>query len=142
MAVPALIGGAVGGVLSAIPLFNVLNCCFCLLNLVGVGVGLGMFLRSNPNEKVSSADAAAAGAISGAVAGVISSILGMITNLILGSVLAGMYSSLPREMRQMMMQRAAGGILAIPISVMIFTAFGALGGFLAMQLFWKDRLAS
>ena len=46
------------------------------------------------------------------------------------------------ELRQAMMQRAAGGILAIPLSVMIFTAFGALGGFLAMQLFWKDRLAS
>jgi hypothetical protein len=41
-----------------------------------------------------------------------------------------------------MMQRAAGGILMIPVSVLIFTAFGALGGFLAMQRFGKERLAT
>jgi hypothetical protein len=142
LAGPAVIGGVVGGVLSAVPLLNVLNCCFCLLSLAGVALGLGMFLRSNPTDKVSAGEAAASGAISGAVAGVISSILGMITNLILGSVLASLYSSFPRELRQAMVQRAAGGILMIPVSLMIFTATGALGGFLAMQLFWKDRLAA
>jgi hypothetical protein len=142
LAPTALIGGAVGGVLSAIPLFNVLNCCFCLLNLVGVGIGLAMFFRSNPNEKINAGEAAASGAISGALAGVISSILGVITNLVLGPLLFSMYSSFPRELRQAMRQSAASGIIGIPVSVLMFTAIGALGGFLAMQLFWKDRLAS
>ncbi|MEO5728628.1 MAG: hypothetical protein ABI134_28975 [Byssovorax sp.] len=40
-----------------------------------------------------------------------------------------------------MRQTAGGGILGIPVSIVMFSAMGALGGFLAMQLFWKDRLA-
>ena len=128
--------------LSAIPLLNMLNCCFCLLNLVGVGIGIGMHLKSNPTDKLNAGEAAAAGAISGAVAGLIASIASVIVNLILGSILWRMYSSFPRELRDAMRASAGGGVLGIPVSIMMFAAMGALGGFLAMQLFWKDRLAS
>jgi hypothetical protein len=120
----------------------VLNCCFCLLNLVGVAIGLGIFFKSNPNEKINAGEAAASGAISGGVAGVISSIMNVIINLILGPLLWSLYSSFPRELRQAMRQSAASGIIGIPVSVLMFTGIGALGGFLAMQLFWKDRLAA
>jgi hypothetical protein len=129
-------------VLSSIPLVKVLNCCFCLLNLVGVGIGIGMHLKQNPTDKLNAGEAAAAGAISGALAGLISSIASLIMNLIVGSMMYRMYSSFPREMRDAMGMMMGGGILGIPLGIMMYAAIGALGGFLAMQLFWKDRLAS
>jgi len=113
-----------------------------LLNLVGVGAGLAIFFKQNPNEKINAGEAAASGAISGGVAGVLSSIMNVITNLVLGPLLWSMYSSFPSELRQAMRQSASSGIIGIPVSVIMFTAIGALGGFLAMQLFWKDRLAA
>jgi hypothetical protein len=44
------IGGLIGGVLSSIPLLNLLNCCFCLLVVVGVAGGLSMHLSANPDD--------------------------------------------------------------------------------------------
>ena len=143
LVMPALIGGAIGGVLSSIPLLKALNCCFCLLNLVGVGIGIGMHLKSNPQDKLNAGEAAAAGAISGALAGLISSIASLLMNLILGAMMWRTYSSFPREVRDAMsMMMMGGGILGIPLGIIMFAAIGAIGGFLAMQLFWKDRLAS
>ena len=37
---------------------------------------------------------------------------------------------------------AGGGVLGMIIGPLIYAAFGALGGFLSMQLFFKDRLKS
>jgi hypothetical protein len=140
MATHALIGGAIGGVISGIPVLGALNCCFCLLNIAGVGIGLSMFLKANPQDKVSGGEAAGAGAISGAVAGFIASIMTLITNLALGPIMASFYRTLPPDLRRAMVQSAASGIIGIPINLVMFTAFGALGGFLLMQIFWKDRL--
>jgi hypothetical protein len=135
----ALLGGAVGGVLSAIPLVNALNCCFCLWNLVGVFLGLSMYFKENPQERITNTDAAIAGAMSGVVAGFLAAVLGLVINLILGSILASMYSNLPHEMRRILAQSAAGGAFSIVLSPLFYGGWGALGGFLAMELFHKDR---
>ncbi len=54
----AAIGGAIGGVLSAIPLLNMLNCCFCLLCMAGAVIGLQLYLKESPNENLSNGGAA------------------------------------------------------------------------------------
>lgn len=127
--------------LSAIPVLNWLNCCFCLLNIAGVAIGLSMYLKANPTENITSSDAAGAGAISGATAGLISGIVGMIMNLIVGGIMTAMYRSLPPDVARAMAQSSAMGVGGIPVSIILYGAFGALGGVLSMQLFFKDRLA-
>ena len=141
--VHALIGGAIGGVLSAIPLLSTLNCCFCLLNHVGVGAGLALYLKANPNDRVSAEEAAGAGAISGVVAGFVAGVVGMVMSLMIGSLLSPVYRSFPRELRQMLTLRSmGGGVVGIPVNMVIYAAFGALGGFVLMQLVFKDRMKS
>jgi hypothetical protein len=127
-------------VLSAIPVFNILNCCFCLLNVAGAGIGISMYLKEHPGENLSSGDAAISGAISGAVAGLIAGIAGFITSLVLGSLLAGLYKSMSPDVARALASAGARGIGSIFIYPFIYGGFGALGGFASMHLFFKERL--
>jgi hypothetical protein len=138
----AAIGGVIGGILSAIPVLNWLNCCFCLLNLGGAAIGINMYLKEHEGENLSNGDAAISGAVSGAVAGLIAGIGGLVTSLVLGSLLVGLYKNLPSGAAGAMSQMGARGAFGIIIDPPLYAAFGALGGFLSMQLFFKDRLRS
>jgi hypothetical protein len=127
-------------VLSGIPLLNFLNCCFCLLNMAGAAIGISMYLKANPNEKISNGDAAMSGAISGALAGLISGIFGFIVSLALGSVLVGLYRNVSPELAKAFAQMGSRGVASIVVNPFLYAGFGALGGFLSMQFFFKDRL--
>jgi hypothetical protein len=139
----ALIGGLIGGAIASIPILGgVLNCCFCLPNMAGAAIGLWMYLKDNPRENISNGDAAVSGVFSGVAAGILASLLGLIMHLALGSLMAGLYKTVPREMRDLMVQSATSGAVGFVVNPPLYAAFGALGGFLSMQLFFKDRLRS
>jgi hypothetical protein len=135
------IGGAIGGVASAIPLINWLNCCFCLLNMGGAVLAVHFYLKEFPNERLNNSDAALCGGMAGVVAGVIASVLGLLMNLLLGTFIASIYASLPPDLASKLAMQSSFGIIGIPVNAIIYGAFGALGGFLAMQLFFKERSA-
>jgi hypothetical protein len=137
-----LIGGAVGGVLSSIPFLNLLNCCFCLLNLVGSTLAVALYLKESPNERLSSSDAALCGGIAGAVAGLVAGVLGLILSLAMGTMLASFYASLPPQVASNMTISGLSAIIQIPFYMIGYGGMGALGGFLSMQLLFKDRLAA
>ncbi len=137
----AIIGGVIGGVLSSIPVLNLLNCCFCLLNIVGAHIGVSNYLKANPSENISNGDAAASGAISGAVAGVISGIVGFILNLVLGTVLVSLlHKNMSPQVAQQLTQATAGGAGRLVMAPFLYAGMGAIGGLLSMQLFNKARL--
>jgi hypothetical protein len=138
----ALIGGGVGGFVSALPILNILNCCFCLLNMGGAALAVSMYLKENPNERLNNQDAALCGGIAGAFAGLVASLLGLIMNLIAAPLLAAFYRSLPPDIASKIAMSSGWGIIGIPVNIALYGAFGALGGFLAMQLFFKDRAAA
>jgi hypothetical protein len=95
----------IGGILCAIPLFNLLNCCFCLLNMAGAAIGVSMYLKQNEGEKITNGEAAVSGAISGTIAGVIAGIAGFVMWLALGATLAALMRTMPREAREMLTNR-------------------------------------
>lgn len=134
----ALIGGAIAGVASAIPLLNALNLCFCALVALGSILGVNMYLKDHPGEMLSDSDGATLGGMAGVVAGGISGILNTILGLALASVLAGVYASVPGA-AGMIGGSIVGAIVRIPIAMVIMGGMGALYGFLSMQLFFKDR---
>jgi hypothetical protein len=136
------IGGVIGGVAASIPVLSILNSCFCLLIGVGSVIGVNMYLKEHPGEQLADGDGAAIGAIAGAIGGVLSSILGWVLGFALASVLASIYSSLPFT------GISAGGylgtgivglVIGIPVNAILCGGFGALYGFLSLQLFFKDR---
>jgi hypothetical protein len=135
-----VIGAVISGVASGIPLLGALNCCFCLLNMAGIVLALSMYLKSAPDDLISGGEAAGFGAAAGAGAGLISGIMSLVFNMLLGSVLASVMANLPEASRSMFTQSAALGVIMIPINIGLFAAFGALGGFLGMQLFFKTRI--
>jgi hypothetical protein len=56
-----------------------------------------------------------------------------------GAMLAGM-KNLPPEFAKQIAMQSGIGLLAIPLYMVIFGAFGALGGFLVMEAGFKHRL--
>ena len=140
-----VIAGAISGVLSSIPCFNLLNACFCLLVGLGVVLGLRMWINALPEEEnVGLGDIATFGALAGVVSGIISGIVGALMNLVMQSQLASLYSEMgiPQEaLNSMAAGGAVGAIVGICVSVFLHATMGALYGMLASQIMFKDRLS-
>jgi len=134
-----LIGALISGVASSIPLVNLLNCCFCLLNMGGIILALSLYLKSAPGDMVSMGEAAGFGAAAGAGAGLIAGILGILTSHLVASLLASVLTSAPPQLKSQLEASSAMGVVMIPVYACLYAAFGALGGILGMALFFKDR---
>ncbi len=144
---PALYGGLVIGVLSALPLVNMGNCCCCLWVLMGGA--LAVYLRQqNTPYAVPAAEGALvgllAGLIGGVVAGLISIPLHAMTAGFQHQILERILSSnpdMPPEARDAMERWAGGSGLRIAgalFNVVVFTVFGMLGGLLGVAIFKKN----
>jgi hypothetical protein len=144
---PALYGGLVIGVLSALPLVNMGNCCCCLWVLMGGA--LAVYLRQqNTPYAVPAAEGALvgllAGLIGGVVAGLISIPLHAMTAGFQHQILERILSSnpdMPPEARDTMERLAGGSGLRVAgaiFNVIISTIFGMLGGLLGVAIFKKN----
>jgi hypothetical protein len=148
---PALYGGVVIGVLSALPIVNVGNCCCCLW--VVAGGALAVYLRQqNSPFAVTAAEGALVGLLAGLIGGVIGTILsipiagmmGPFQQRLVDGILAR--PDFPAETREMIERatRGGGGVgaagLALQFVWMIVTGaiFGMLGGLLGTAMFKKD----
>jgi len=134
-----LIGALISGVASGIPLINLLNCCFCLLNMAGIILALSLYLKSAPGDMVSMGEAAGFGAAAGAGAGVLAGLIGFLTSRLVASALASVLTNAPAQLKSQLAASSALGLLVIPVNAVLYAAFGALGGVLGMALFFKDR---
>jgi hypothetical protein len=129
----------------AIPyLGRALSCCFCLPTLAGAALAVAMYLKERPNERMSASDGAICGGIVGVISGVLAAILGWIVALVFGAMNMAFLGSVMRNVPNFMSGLAFGGMglfFAIPFNGVVYGGMGALGGFLALQLFYKNRLA-
>jgi hypothetical protein len=148
---PALYGGLVIGVLSALPIVNLGNCCCCLWVIAG-GM-LAVYLRQqNSPFAVTSAEGALVGLMAGLIGGVIGTILaiplaammGPFQQQIIERILAAR-PDIPSETRDMVERMASrAGLSAAAIAfqfvwmVFVGAIFGMLGGLLGVAIFKKD----
>jgi hypothetical protein len=143
---PALIGGVILGILSAIP---ALNTCCCIWALVGGLIAANMYIKSSP-VPVKPADGAIVGAIAGAIGVVLIFVIGIPLQLIFGAAMMSMMSGIiqnadPSQAAQLREAMAAGGIgigRAIGNAFMYGVTsviFSALGGLLGVALFEKRK---
>lgn len=143
---PAIIGGVIVGILSAIPAVN--TCC-CIWALVGGLIAANMYIKASPNP-VTPADGAIVGAIAGAIGTVLIFVVGIPLQLIFGAAMMSMMSGImqnadPGQAAQMRDMMAASGIgfgRAIINAFMYgVTAviFSAVGGLLGVALFEKRK---
>ena len=144
---PALYGGLFIGVLSALPLINIGNCCCCLWVLMGGALAVYLRQQNSPYGVPASEGALVgllAGLIGGVVAGLLSIPLQAMTSGFQQQIMERILSSnpeMPAEARDAMERWATGSALQTVgalINVVVFTIFGMLGGLLGVAVFKKN----
>jgi uncharacterized membrane protein YeaQ/YmgE (transglycosylase-associated protein family) len=145
---PAFWGGLFIGVLSALPVVNLGNCCCCLWVLVGGG--LAAYLRQqNTPYQISSGE----GAIVGFIAGVIGALVGTVLAIPLQMLAAGRQQEalerilanpdIPDDIRAWMewgFTSSMRWVLGLFIALVVNSVFGLLGGLIGVAIFQKKNL--
>ena len=135
----AAIGGAVGGVLSAIPFVNLAN-CICCLWILGAGFLAVYLVQQWSGLSVTAGEGATVGVLAGVVAGVIESVISLPFALLQRGAMASQLEQLPEEWRQVMEPFLMGGgiaALALVMNLVFGAIFGTLGGLLGAAILGK-----
>jgi hypothetical protein len=145
---PALFGGLFIGVLSALPLVNIGNCC-CLW-VIGGGVLATYLMQQNHPYPIAAADGALVGLLAGLIGGVLGTLLSIPIDMMMGPIqrqfiermIAG-NPDFPPEARTMLENLSVGGaaiVFKLVFSVIFGLIFGMLGGLLGVALFKKKDM--
>src|SRR5262245_3428085 len=127
---PVLIGGLVGGVLSALPFVSAGNLCCCLWVVSG-GALAAYLLQQNQPEPITQGD--------GALVGFLAGLFGAVVYLVISIPVMMMAAPLQREMLERLLERAngvppefreymggIGGAIGIMIGFMFMLVLGAI----------------
>lgn len=146
---PAVIGGVVLGLLSAIPFVNIVNVCCCLWAILGGMLASHLYVKNSPTP-ATAGDGAIVGAIAGAVGAVISLIIGIPLSIVSGAAMRGLLVSLmervdPRQAEMVARQLEASGesiagaiVNGLIMAVLLFI-FAVIGGLIGIPLFEKRK---
>jgi hypothetical protein len=140
---PALLGGALIGVLSALPVVGWLNTCCCLWVVIGGAVALWIS-QSNHPYPVTAADGALVGLLAGLIGGLVAIPLNLvfapIQRQLLMRLIDASQAEIPPQVRAMM-ENAGQSSIGIVVNGVLMTAlygiFAMLGGLLGVALFRK-----
>jgi hypothetical protein len=137
----SLLGGLFIGVLSSLPVVNLLNVCCCLWVVSG-GALTTYLLQSGRTTAVDNAEAAATGLLAGAVGALISGLASLFIFMLFGGDMSSRIRSfveqlpqLPPEARDQLVTFEPGVgyvIFSSLLTVPIYAVFAMLGGLLAL----------
>jgi len=143
--VPALIGGAVAGVLTGIPFVN----CLCCLWVVGGAALAANLLAKNTAGPLTSGDGAIVGALAGIVAAVVDALVDIpfravnlgIARRVLDRM-SGVVEDWPSGLESWLEGSPAGApvsmfLFGLFIGAAIYAVFGVLGGIIGVSLFGR-----
>lgn len=147
---PALLGGLVIGVLSALPIINLANCC-CAWVLLGGGLA-AYLMQQGRSQRVTAGEGALVGLMAGAIGAGVWALLSVPLHALLGPFQAGMIeralqsaADMPPEVRSWLESLREGAVLGVAwVLSVVFTLvvdsfFGMLGGVLGALFFAKDE---
>ena len=146
---PALLGGLAIGVLSALPVVSLANCC-CAWILFG-GALAAYLMQQNHPEPVNAGDGAIVGLLAGIVGAFVWLVVFIPLTLVMAPFQSGMIqrmlsraNDMPPEFRAVLESMASGGGIGIGLVffffVMLFVSsvFGMIGGLFGALLFRKN----
>jgi hypothetical protein len=149
---PALMGGLVMGVLSALPGVSLGNCCCCAWLVTG-GLVAAYLLQSNTSQPIALGDGALVGLLAGLFGAVVNMIVSVPMNIVTGPFqqrlfqrIAESQPDLPDNIRQMVDNMGvgavsiAGTIMAFFMMLVLGAVFSSLGGLLGAFFFKKKAL--
>jgi hypothetical protein len=142
---PALLGGLFIGVLSALPVIGLANCC-CLWVITGGMLTTYLQQQATPMP-VETASAALSGLIAGAIGGLINSLAGMMFFKIFGGdsqqAIENALSNIPNmppetaEWVRSLTQGPQLALITMAVQVPVYAVFGLLGALLGLAFFRK-----
>jgi len=146
---PALIGGVVLGLLSAIPFVNFINLCCCAWAILGGLLASYLYVKNSPTPATPG---------DGAVVGAIAGVIGAVVYLVVGIPLAIVSGAAMREMMVRMMTNLdprqaelfrtqleaqgdsiAGAVVQGFIGALLLIVFAVIGGLIGIPLFEKRK---
>ena len=145
MLTPALLGGAVAGILSGLPFLN----CLCCFWIIGGAVLAAYLLAKESPVSLTAGDGAVVGALTGISAAVIDSLVSLPLRGLNLAVMRRMFDRLSEFADEMpsgwetWLDRSSGGFsvaiffLGLFLSAAVFAAVGALGGVIGASLFGR-----
>ncbi len=153
---PVLIGGLVGGVLSALPIVTIGNACCCLW-IVGGGVTAAYVFQANSPEPIMPGD----GALVGLLAGLFATFVHLVLSIPIDIVMAPFERTWMQrlidisgneQLRDMLLrysEREAGvgmiivrRFLVFIVSLPIYAVFSTIGGLIGAMVFRKPATAA
>jgi uncharacterized protein YqgC (DUF456 family) len=146
---PALLGGVVIGVLSALPVISVGNCCCGAWILFG-GALAAYLMQQNHPEPILISDGAIVGLLAGVIGAFVSAIVSIPINIALGPFQSELFrnmsgsADLPPELRVFFEQfgqapTIVGVILGFFVMLLLCIVFGMLGGLFGALMFRKNH---
>lgn len=130
---PALLGGLIVGVLSAIPFIN--YCC-CIWSIGGGVLAAYLYIKSSPIP-VTMGDGAIVGGLAGIVGGIIYLIIGLPIAILFG--MAAMTEQLSRSGVRLPFSGTLLMIVAGIIGAIILAVLATLGGIIGVAIFEKRK---
>ena len=142
-----LIGGTFTGVLSALPIVSVANCC-CVW-LIGGGAITAYLLQQGRSEPISLADASVGGCLAGVFGAFVSAVVSVPIQLVtqplqrqMADLLRG-NTDVPPELAEMVEQLSGAGMGAVlfgfVVTLVLGMVFSTLGGLLGGVVFRPSR---
>jgi hypothetical protein len=141
---PALLGGLFIGVLSALPLVSLANCC-CLWVITG-GFLAAWVQQQNHDLPITVVDGAIVGLLAGFFGGIVHYLVALPIELFLGTLVSGMPDSfmrarqdMPPEVRRLMNELGPQGMLLLGSLFFggVSVLFGMIGGVLGAVMIKK-----
>lgn len=149
MLMPALIGGILSGVLTAIPFVS----CLCCLWVIGGGLLAAYLLSKDSPVSLTTGDGAIIGVFAGIIGSVVDTIVSIPFDVIMRNSefmraildrVSEYAQDLPSGLEGLLESGPFGGsfslawtLLGLVISMVIFSAFSALGGIIGVSIFKK-----
>jgi hypothetical protein len=143
---PAVIGGLVGGVLSALPLIAGGNLCCCLW-IVSGGAVAAYVLQQNQSLPIAPGDGALVGLLAGVIGAFVYLVLSIPINLLMTPMervlferLSETMSSMPPEFREYARNSMSAGVrlaLGFVLMLVLGAIFSTIGGWLGALIFRK-----
>jgi hypothetical protein len=145
---PALLGGLAIGVLSALPVINLANCC-CAWILFGGGLA-AYLMQQGRSQPISVGDGALVGLLAGAIGAVVYALVSIPLNAAMMPFQTEMFEralageDIPPEAREFLEMIGSGGgavgfmaVVAFMFMLCISTLFGMIGGLFGALIFKK-----
>jgi len=152
---PALIGGVLLGILSAVPPVNLLNCACCAWVIGGGMLAANLYIKNSP-AVVTLGTGCLLGMFTGAIGAVVSTLFSIPIQILMSKVLAGYAEemrqrlgslpSLPSAWRDFISSMPITGslnILSVMLngffSLIVYSLMAMLGGMLGVAIFEKRK---